>query len=169
MNDKKDPRRQWQGYQAKINGKHFEERLEATFNYYKSRGSALIEKTPEPMRVVKSVGGGKFIAFFEKKAQPDYKGILPGGRMVVIEAKYTTAAKMEQNRVRAEQSEYMDSYAKLGARCYVVAGFSSGNVYRIPWDDWNNMKTIYGRKYVTETDIEKFKVKTAWNGTLLLL
>ena len=31
------------------------------------------------------------------------------------------------------------------------------------------MKDHFGRKYVTEADLEKYQVQTAWNGTLLLL
>jgi len=63
----------------------------------------------------------------------------------------------------------MDRHQALGARCFVIAGFSSGLVYRVPWDVWKSMKTHFGRKYVTEADLEKYQVQTAWNGTLLLL
>lgn len=37
------------------------------------------------------------------------------------------------------------------------------------WDIWKTMKDHFGRKYVTEADLEKYQVQTAWNGTLLLL
>lgn len=165
----KDPMRQLQGRISKAKGKAFEQRLDDTFEYYKSRGSAKIEKTPEPMRPVKEIGKGKFIAFYEKKAQADYKGTLKGGRTIVFEAKYTSTDKMEQSRVTKDQTDYIDEHAALGARCYVVIGFDSGDVYCIPWGVWTNMKALFGRKYVKETDIQKYKVKPAWNGTLLLL
>ena len=67
---RKDPRRQIQGSLAHARGKNFESRLDASFAYYADRGFAIVEKTPEPMRPAKSLGNGKFIAFFEKKAQP---------------------------------------------------------------------------------------------------
>jgi recombination protein U len=41
--------------------------------------------------------------------------------------------------------------------------------YRIPWDVWSAMKEHFGRKYVTEADVEKYRVPTAWNGVLMLL
>lgn len=44
-----------------------------------------------------------------------------------------------------------------------------GMVYCVPWDIWKTMKDHFGRKYVTEADLEKYQVQTAWNGTLLLL
>ena len=31
------------------------------------------------------------------------------------------------------------------------------------------MKECFGRKYVTEADLEPYQVQTAWNGTLMLL
>ena len=110
--------------------------------------------------------GGKLI---EKQAQPDYKGTIKGGRTVMFEAKFTAADRMEQSRVLQSQQDYMDRHQALGARCFVIAGFSSGMVYCVPWDIWKTMKDHFGRKYVTEADLEKYQVQTAWNGTLLLL
>ena len=63
----------------------------------------------------------------------------------------------------------MDRHQRLGARCFVVAGFSTDEVYKIPWDNWRRMKELFGRKYVKETDLQNYRVKTAWNGTLFLL
>ena len=57
----KDPKRQLMGAISKAKGKNFETRLDASFTYYKERGSAIVEKTPEPMRPVKPMGNGKFI------------------------------------------------------------------------------------------------------------
>lgn len=169
MTNTKDPRRQRLGAIAKAQGKRFEERLDEAFAYYRDRGYAIIEKTPEPMRPTKNLGNGKFIAFFEKKAQPDYKGVIKGGRAVMFEAKFTSKERMEQNRVERGQGEYLDRHQVLGARCFVVVGFSTGEVYRLPWDNWKDMKRKWGRKYVTEADLEDYRVPTARNGALLLL
>lgn len=87
----KDPKRQWQGAVSKARGRQFEEQIDAAFEYYRNQGSAIIEKTPEPMRPIKNLGAGKFIAFFERKAQPDYKGVIKGGQAVIFEAKFTSA------------------------------------------------------------------------------
>lgn len=165
----KDPKRQLLGKIAKQMGQRFEAKLDASFEYYACRGFAIIEKTPEPMRPTKSLGNGKFIAYYEKKAQTDYKGTIRGGRSIIFEAKFTSAGRMEQSRVLENQADYMDRHQVLGARCFVVAGFSTGGVYRIPWEIWRDMKTHFGRKYITEADLEKYRVQTAWNGTLMLL
>ena len=170
LQHEKDPLRQWLGKKAKAMGKQFESLLDESFAYYDETGFACIEKTPEPMKPIKDLGNGKFIACYEKKAQPDYKGTVKGGRSVMFEAKFTSTERMEQSRVTKGQTEYMNKHQKLGARCYVVIGFATGNVYRFLWDDWCNMKTIFGRKYVMESDnLQQYKVRYAWNGKLILL
>lgn len=171
MPEKKDPRRQLIGAVSKAQGKRFEERLDKAFAYYREHGGAIVEKTPEPMRPVQNLGNGRFVAFFEKKAQPDYKGTIKGGRTVMFEAKFTSAGKMEQSRVLPGQSDYLDRHQELGARCYVIAGFSTGAVYRFPWNVWRNMKKHYGRKFVTEADtgIAAYLVPVTRDGILLLL
>ena len=166
-----DPRRQLQGAASKAKGKEFEDRLDEAFAYYWTHGFAIIEKTPEPMRPVQNLGSGKFVAFFEKKAQPDYKGTIKGGRTVMFEAKFTSTGKMEQSRVLQGQADYLEGHQKLGARCYVIAGFGSGAVYRFPWNIWRDMKKHFGRKYVTEADvgITAYLVPVTRDGVLLLL
>lgn len=168
-NMEKDPKRQLLGVAARKKGQFFEQRIDATFDYYRERGYALIEKTPEPMKPIRSIGQGRFVACYVKKAQADYKGTMKGGRTLIFEAKYTDSDRMTQDRVSAEQHEYMEKHAAIGARCYVVVGFRSGNVYRIPFNVWKNMKNRFGRKYVTESDLDEYRVEQSWNGTLLLL
>ena len=74
-------RRQYQGSISRANGLHFEEIIDAGCNYYRVKGAADIEKTPEPMRPIKDMGGGKFLAVYTKAAQADYKGLLAGDQL----------------------------------------------------------------------------------------
>lgn len=164
-----DPKRQLQGKISKAKGQAFEKRLDAAFEEYRAQGVASIEKTPEPMKVTRSLGNGRFEAFFVKKAQPDYEGTLNGGRSLMLEAKYTDKERIEQSRVKEAQVNYLNDRERLGAWCYVLAGFSTGNVYRIPWVVWSNMKERFGRKYVTEADLTKYRVRESATGVLLLL
>ena len=164
-----DPKRQAQGKASRAKGLRFEERLDAAFEAYKVQGIASVEKTPEPMKVLRPIGKGRFEACFVKKAQPDYEGTIHGGRSLMFEAKYTDKDRMDKNRVRPEQSDYLDERAALGAWCYVLAGFSTGNVYRIPWRVWSEMKERFGRKYITEADVINYRVQETPDGRLLLL
>lgn len=160
---------QRRGRRSRAKGKAFEEMLDRTFAYYSSKGFAKIDKTPEPMKVIRSMGQGRFLACYTKSAQPDYKGTIKGGRTVIFEAKFTEHDRLLQDAVSDEQAEYMEAEDRLGARCYVVCGFSTGNVYRVPWGVWCNMKRIYGHKYVTEEEIKQYQVSKSWNDVLLIL
>ena len=157
------------GRSNRAEGKAFEDKLDKAFAYYKAKGFAQIDKTPEPTKMVKRLENGKFIAVFDSKAQPDYKGTLKGGRSVMYEAKYTSSDRITDSRVTDAQRQYLTQASQLGAYCYILAGFSSGNVYKIPWEIWARMKDFYGRKYVTEEDLRQYQLKTAWNGLLMIV
>lgn len=169
INAKKDPMKQYKGAVSRAQGKHFEEYIDLSLRYYEQKGEAIVEKTPEPMRPTKDLGNGKFIAYYEKAAQPDYKGTLKGGRAVVFEAKYTAAAQIDQSRVTREQAERLDDHHAAGALCFIVAGFGNGDVFRVPWEVWRDMKTHFGHKHATPEELDAFKVHTGRNGILLLL
>ena len=156
--------RQYQGAINRAQGKHFEQYIDLILAYYKERGLAMIEKTPEPMVPCQSLPNGRFVAYFQKKAQPDYKGTLRGGQSVVFEAKYTSSAKIEESRVSAEQARCLDAHLEMGAICFVLAAFGMTNIYRVPWAVWQTMKAVFGRKYVTPADLAIYKVDGSVNG-----
>ena len=129
----------------------------------------MIDKTPEPVKIIQRLEGGRFKAVYDKKAQPDYKGTLKGGRSVMFEAKYTSSDRITADRVTEAQWKYLDQAAALGAWCYILAGFSSGNVYKIPWEVWAKMKDFFGRKYVTENDLKQYLVQPEHGSLLMIL
>lgn len=164
----KNPQRQWQGAANRKIGSEFEAAIEQSLGYYAAQGLAVIEKNSEPMRVIKSLGKGQFVACFKEKAQPDYKGTLKGGRSVVFEAKFTTKDKMEQSRVSPVQADQLTLHHQLGALCFVVIGFAGGGIYRIPWPIWADMKAIFGRKYVRPEDVIDYRVPVTGGGLSLI-
>lgn len=144
-------------YRNKANraeGAAFERQINKACELYRVRGIADVEKTPEPMKPIKSLGQGRFEAVFTGKAQADYKGTLQGGRAIAFEAKYTDTGKMLQSRVTAEQAERLDRIDQYGGLAFVLCAFAEGGVYRIPWSVWRDMKKIFGRKYFTATDAQ---------------
>ena len=164
-----DPKRQYLGMKAKAKGAAFESRIERSFAYYRSKGFAVVAKESEPMRPIKPIGQGRFIACYERKSKPDYSGVIKGGRFVCFEAKYTDTMRMQYSYVQQHQADYMDEVQQYSARCFVLCGFNSGNVYRVPWYIWKNMKELYGRKYVTEEDLSKYEVPVGKDGTLFVM
>lgn len=159
---------QRKGALARDLGRRFEARLDGAFAWYRAQGLAHVEKTPEPMRPLRPLGKGRFVACFEKKAQADYAGVLRGGRAVAIEAKCTAGERIEQSRVTEMQARFLEARQGLGAWCFVAAGFAGGGVYRVPWVVWRDMKGIFGRKYVAEGDLERFRVPARGPTPLVL-
>lgn len=150
--------RQIQGKQAKLLGEYFENCITRALEDYKARGEAFIEKTPEPMRPLQSLGRGMFKACFTKCAQPDFKGTLKGGRAIVFEAKHTDDDKITASRLTDEQVEALELHSQLGAITFVLVGIGFNDVYRVPWDIWKNMKDIYGHKHMKQSELEEFRV-----------
>ena len=128
--------------------------------WYQERGQVCVEKTPEPMKPLsKPDKQGRFRACFTKKAQPDFQGTLFGGRSVVFEAKHTDGDRINFDRVTDEQAKRLEKHWKLGAASFVLVSFRLTMFCRIPWPVWRDMKELYGRKYMTEAECERFRVK----------
>ena len=152
--------RQLRGRQSKIAGEHFENIIEASLEWYKLKGVAEIEKTPEPMKPLsKPNKKGQFLACYTKAAQPDFKGTGPGGRSVVFEAKHTDSDRIEQRVVTDDQAKRLKRHHKLGAVAFVLVSFGLQNFYRVPWEVWRDMKDIYGRKYMKQAELEPYRVQ----------
>ena len=102
---------------------------------------------------------GKFTACYTKKAQPDYKGTLKGGRSVVFEAKHTSGDRLEQSVVTDDQRKRLDRHMALGAECFVMVSFGFREFFKVPWAIFRAMKEHYGRKYIKPEDVQEYKVK----------
>ena len=163
-------RRSYIGARSRAEGAGFEHIIDNACAYYRSIGLADIEKTPEPM---KPVGGadrsGRFLACFTKQAQPDYKGVLSGGRAVVFEAKHTDTGRLLSDRVSAEQAACLRRISRLGGIAFVLCSFNGREFYRIPWPIWEDMKDVFGRKYITPADLAEYRIRVAAPGVLLFL
>lgn len=120
----KDPLRALQGARSRAQGGRLEEQIEASCALLTETGRADISKTPEPMKPVSQPNkSGQFRAVYTKKAEPDFKGVMLGGRAVMFEAKSTGTGRLNKDRVLPEQVKKLDSYTALGAHCFIVATF----------------------------------------------
>lgn len=157
----KNASRQLQGKINRDLGKNFEEQVEAISEIYKINKLAIIEKTPEPMKILKHIENGHFETVFAKSAQPDFKGTLKGGRTVVFDAKFTESIKITYQVLSDYQREMLLAYDELGAMAFVLVGFVDGSIYNVDIHTWKNMKEIFGRKYILQSELEEkgFRVK----------
>lgn len=157
------------GRQSRILGGYFESLIEASLAWYEEMGVACIEKTPEPMKPIgRPNNRGQFLACYVKLAQPDYKGTLSGGRSVVFEAKHTDSDRIERKATTQQQMDRLEMHYSLGGLAFVLVSFGLADFYRIPWPVWRDMKAKYGRQYIKQDELAKYKVAYR-NGILHLL
>jgi recombination protein U len=157
--DFREPTRSEVGRRNRENGREFERRVEASLERLAELGAAYVTKNAEAVRILRNLGGGRYVVVYASNGEPDYKGVLRGGKCVVLEAKYSGTAKTAQSRVYPNQAAALERYAELGAKCYVLAGYADGSVYRVPWEVWREMKERFGRKYVTAADLKRYRVR----------
>ncbi|HEY5555884.1 Holliday junction resolvase RecU [Acetobacterium sp.] len=164
----RETRNKMQGYRSRCIGKSFETIIEQACSAYAIKGFALIEKTPEPIRVLSSLKKGRFTACFEKKAQPDFKGIICNGTMVCFEAKATEKDRILKNRVSDVQGDYLERLRRMGAVVFILVSFNLENCYRVPWEIWRDMELHLEHKFIKEDemldlyDTEKLKWKNGY-------
>lgn len=120
----------YQNRKNRAQGAFFEQMINGACDFYRSRQIADIEKTPEPMRRLRTWAAGSSSRTTPARAQADYKGFLFGGRAVNFEAKYTDVEKMTQDRVTADQTERLERAHQFGAVAFVLCSFGVRGFYR---------------------------------------
>lgn len=148
------------GTQNRARGQVFEQMIEAAANFYEQKGISVIQKTPEPMKVLGPYNRkrGQFICCFAKKAQPDFKGILIDSTMILFDAKHTDKDRIRRDVVTKEQEKCFEKYMKMGAMCWIVVSLRFEKYYRVPWIVFRDMKNIYGHKYMNEKELETYEI-----------
>lgn len=158
---------QTRGKQAKADGAIFEEILSSACNYYQEKDIAFIEKTPEPFHILKREKG-YVLGYYEKKGQPDFKGTLCDGTAIIFEAKYTNNNRINYQRLTDVQKESLELYEKYHAQVFVMVCIGFINYYRVPWNIWKSMKEKYGRLYMTQEELEEYRVPVQKGIPLIL-
>lgn len=156
--DEKEIRTKCQNRLNNAQGQHFEREILAGCGRYKDLGLAVIDKTPEPFRVMKKNPNGIFTGRFTALAQPDFQGTLKNGRSIVFEAKMTMKDRMQRNVLTDTQMRALEAHEGLGAVAAVCVSIGYG-FYFIPWEVWRDMKDIFGHQYVTPEQIAEYEVK----------
>lgn len=161
--------RSQRGKQSRREGEYFENLISSSLAWYKHKGLAFVEKTPEPMRPLRAPNRqGQFLACYTKAGQPDFKGTLIGGRAVVFEAKHTNKEQIDFERLTREQQDSLEEHDRLGAAAFVMVNIGLDHFFRVPWKVWKNMKQIYGHKHMKLCELEPYRIQYQ-NGILKLL
>ena len=147
-------------------GQAFERLIEDACTWYSKQRIAAIQKTPEPFKAIRRMPKGQFLGFYQKQAQPDFKGVVRGGKSVIFEAKHTSTGMMAESVLSDTQRRLLAEYSGLGAKCFVVVSFGCKDFRRVPFEVFRDMKAIFGRKYFTAAESEQYKVDFNRYGVL---
>lgn len=146
------------GQHNKRAGDYFEELIARACSEYERLSVAKIEKTPEPFKIVKPMGNGKFQGYYVSQAQPDFKGVLAGGRCIVFDAKHTDGVKIELSRLSETQNETLRVYQTLGAYAGVLCSFGFRRFFWLPYTVFIDAKKENRHLYWNETDCAPYEV-----------
>lgn len=143
-------------------GKMFEQMILMACQKYALLGKAFVDKIPEdfhPQKIDKKTK--RATGYYKEKAQPDFQGTLPGGRSICFEAKMTKSKenKMLQSVITPNQVMCLDQHEAMGAYVGVCCMINNTAAFVI-WNDWKAMKETYGRKYITEKELQEYQVPT---------
>ena len=140
-------------------GKNLEKMILGGCEHYRLKGIAEINRIPEHYMVTKKNSKKSFSGVFTGYAHPDFLGVLKNGQGIVFESKATQTDRMHSSVLTAEQKKKLNIYHLLGAKVGVCCQVKRTYAF-IPWEHWCDMKSIYGRLYMTESEVQKFAVKT---------
>ncbi|WP_251205855.1 Holliday junction resolvase RecU [Acetatifactor aquisgranensis] len=163
-----DLRQQIIGRRNKAAGETFERWISDACEFYLHKGLAYIEKTPEPFHITGKDRNGVVRGYYEKKGQPDYKGILCDGTGIMFEAKHTDSDRISQTVITDAQWKGLDIYEGFGAHCYVMVSMGLTRFYRVPWSVWKGMKELFGHKFMTAQELEPYRLQER-RCTILIL
>lgn len=106
-------------------GLAFEGVIDASNDYYKEKGIALIRKIPTPVKVLKIGDKGNIEkGFYEKKSALDFNGLLKGGVHIDFDTKETSLKTMFKfSLVHEHQKEYIKEVEALGGISFILVNF----------------------------------------------
>ena len=138
-------------------GHEFEDLIQRGSVYYADHGRAIVGKVYEPYRCTKKLEGGRFLGQWTGRAEPDFKGVLRGGRAVAFECKSTRKSRIQRNALTDEQIGWLEAQAEMGAASFVCIDIQ-GRFFSVPWYIWRDMKDVYGKKFLMAGDIPHYEV-----------
>lgn len=138
-------------------GKAFENLLMKGCRYYRNKAAAVINKVYEPYICTKVLQSGQFMGRFLDRAEPDFKGVLAGGQAIAFEAKSTQKSRIQYDALTTTQLDWLAGQEDMGAITFVAVNIQN-RFFSIPFGVWEQMRDIYGKKYLVPEDITEYEV-----------
>ena len=145
---------------SQIIGAKLEESVKLVCDIYRKRGFAVIDKTPEPIKQLgKMDSHGRFKACYDKKAQPDFKGVHMG-MAICFDTKATESERFQLSNVTPWQVEYLSDFCKSGGDAFVLLKIKS-EVFILDIKRINNLAALGVKSVRPEDFTEDEKVDTS--------
>jgi len=101
-------------------------------NAVRSLGVEMVEEIGTPFTITRTKPGNWYQGFFGKKVSGDTRGVLPGGRSVLVETKTILDRNLQFSDLRTHQPERLTQHAELGGWSLLV-WFHSTGIYIMEW------------------------------------
>lgn len=114
-------------------GKAWEQTLEMYHARYEAQGRAVVIRTPPPMRILRSIKPGQFVAVYESAGPPDYMA-LSEGTAFLLEAKQCHGERWALKNLHAHQGLRLDDWEKQGGKgAVLLQHVPSSSAWVLPW------------------------------------
>ena len=138
-----------------LRGSTFEELINYSNDTYRSKGLALIQKIPTPIKPVEINHANRTIslAYFEQKSTVDYIGVVQS-IPVCFDAKETTRKSLPINNIHPRQISFMEDFQKQGGISFLLVYFLAYDTYHmLPFDIlkefWDNSQKEVENLFLT--------------------
>ena len=119
-------------------GMSFENLLNHSNEYYRSRGIATIIKVPTEFIPIRN--GGEIVhAKVTRKSICDYIGCYKGVP-IAIEAKSTIGDSISKSAVKAHQSDFLHDWEESGGKAFVFLSYRLMDFVVVPFSFWDSLK-----------------------------
>ncbi len=155
-----------------LRGSTLEDMINHTNDFYRSRGLALIQKVPTPIKPINIDQSTRHItlAYFEQKSTVDYIGVVQG-IPVCFDAKECASLTFPIANIHEHQVEFMEEFEKQQGVAFILLYYSQKDeTYLVPLSHikvfWDRAKNG-GRKSFTYEEIDKKYKVNLRNGAYL--
>ena len=114
-------------------GRAWEQLLELYHTRYEAQGRAVVLRTPPPMRILRALSGGQFVAVYATEGPPDYC-LLAGGCAIAAEAKDCVADRWQLSKLHPHQARRLSAWQVQGGLGVVLLRHQpSSTQWVLPW------------------------------------
>jgi len=143
-------------------GTAWEQLLELHATRYERAGQAVVLRTPPPVKLLKAMPGGRWLAVMTSEGPPDYSMLVgrpAGGPLAVLaEAKNNDSGRWALKQLHPHQAQKLQLWHGLGGLACVILGHQPTRTgYVLPWatlgpvwQRWHAQK-LTGRKATSGT------------------